>query len=187
MIRYLRGNILDKSRNQLIIDVNGVGYNVFVTPPTITQAMIGDEAVMFVSESIREDAHDLFGFFSTEERDLFEQLRKVPGVGPKVALGLCGFYTPVDLQAIIQSGDSAKLSLVPGIGKKMAEKIILELKGKLASVSSGLQAVTDNDTVDALQSLGYSPAEIASLLPKVPQTLKSTSERITWILRHLAE
>jgi holliday junction DNA helicase RuvA len=187
MIRYLRGTLLDKVRNQIILDVNGVGYNLFVSPLTQTQTTVDQETVVHVSESIREDAHDLYGFLTTDERDLFESLRKVPGVGPKVALGVCGFYSSGEIAGIIHVGDATKLSLVPGIGKKMAEKIILELKGKVMPVSSSIEHVADADTVDALRSLGYSPVEIAAILPKVPQTLTSTNERITWILRHLAE
>src|SRR6266545_615568 len=103
MIRYLRGVIIDKVRNQVVLDVHGVGYTLFVTAPAVTQAVIGEEDIIFhISESIREDAFDLFGFKSADERDLFEQLRKVPGVGPKVALGICGFYSLSDLSAIIQ-------------------------------------------------------------------------------------
>ncbi len=185
MIRYLRGTILDKVRNQIILDVQGVGYDIFVTATTLTQAEHNHQTAFHISESIREDAHDLFGFLAPEERDSFESLRKVSGVGPKVALAIIGFYAPAELNALIQSGDSTKLSLVPGIGKKSAEKIIVELKGKTISIPPAAGSTTDQDTVDALQSLGYSRAEIAAMLPKVPASMTSSNERITWILRHL--
>src|SRR4051812_48119041 len=101
MVRYLRGIILDKVRNQIIVDVNGVGYDVFVTPTTLTSAITGDEAEFHISESVREDAHDLFGFRDTNERDLFEALRKVSGIGPKAALAILGFYTASELQTVL--------------------------------------------------------------------------------------
>lgn len=187
MIRYLHGTVIDKVRNHVVIDVRGVGYGVMVTPQTITQVENGQDMSVHISESIREDGYDLYGFLSSLERDMFELLRKVSGVGPKVAMALTGFYSPADLQSIIHTNDVAKLSLVPGVGKKVSEKIIVELKDKTKNAEFSSAAPTDADTVAALQSLGYSPAEIAKSLPKVPANLATTSERITWILRHLAD
>jgi Holliday junction DNA helicase RuvA len=186
MIRYLRGKVMDKTRNAIIVDVNGVGYDLLITATAIAASTIGQEAEFHISESIREDAHDLFGFTTTDERDTFEMLRKVSGVGPKVALAILSFYQPQELRSVIRSGDSIKVSLVPGIGKKLADKIILELKDKAITATEMPDSLADPDTVEALQSLGYSPAEIAVVLPKIPASLANTNERITWILRHLA-
>lgn len=184
MIRHLQGKVFDKIRNQLIIDVHGVGYAVSVTPATLTQATISTEGLFHVSESIREDGYDLYGFLAREERDMFELLRKVSGVGPKVALGIVGFFSPHELSQIVNSGDADRLSLVPGIGKKMAGKIVLELKDKnVVVLPHGGDA---DDTIAALEALGYSRIEIASLLPKIPVTLASSQEKITWLLRHLS-
>lgn len=185
MIRYLRGLLVEKNRNQVVVDVQGVGYDLFVTPKTLTHYAMGDEGVFYVSESIREDGHDLYGFLSPAEREGFELLRKVSGVGPKVALAITGFYTNSDLQSIIASADSTKLSLVPGVGKKLASKIIVELKDKATLNTQEMLAHAGDETVEALQSLGYTPSEIAQLLPKVPSEITSTSEKITWILRHV--
>lgn len=187
MIRYLRGKVYVKVRSYLIIDVQGVGYNIFVTPPTLTNAPVGEQVEMHISESIREDAHDLYGFLTSSERDMFESLRKVSGVGPKVALGVLSFYSPADIDSIIQSGDVEKLSFVPGIGKKVASKIVVELKDKSLLTTEIEAQPTSDETVTALQSLGYNRQEITNILPKIPDSLKDTSERVTWVLRHLGE
>jgi holliday junction DNA helicase RuvA len=188
MIRYLRGKVVDKIRTQLVIDVQGVGYGVFVTPKTVTITPLGHDITCYITESIREDAHDLYGFMTTDERDMFELLRKVSGIGPKAALALLGFYTPFELMNILQSSDIDRLSLVSGIGKKMASKIIVELKdrtGLPTALSSPDSA--DAETVTALQSLGYTSAEINQILIKVPVSLTQSDEKITWILQHLGE
>lgn len=184
MIRYLRGNVLEKFRNQLILDVNGVGYDIYVTATTLTSAMMSQEAQFYISESIREDAHDLYGFMASSERDTFELLRKVSGVGPKVALAIVGFFSPSEFASILEENDASRLSLVPGVGKKLASKIVVELKDKSATLAL---PYTDNsdDTVAALQSLGYSRAEITVAVAKVPKDIANSNDKITWILRHL--
>lgn len=182
MIRRLRGEVVEKLRNQLVVDVAGVGYDVYVTPPVLTSAPIDGEITLYISESIREDGHDLYGFTSPEDRAVFEQLRKVSGVGPKASLSVCAFYSASELSAIFASGDDTKLALVPGIGKKTASKIVLEMKDK---VVAGGADKTDGDVVDALQSLGYSPGEIAKLVAKIPSNLLTVSEKVTWVLRNI--
>lgn len=184
MIRHLQGKVFEKVRNQLVIDVHGVGYALFVTPTSLTQATVGQEGVFHVAESIREDGYDLYGFIVREERDMFELLRKVSGVGPKAALGISGFFTPNELSTIVANNDFDRLSLVPGIGKKMAAKIVLELKGK--DVVSLPHDTESDDTIAALEALGYSRTEIAALVPKIPADLASSQEKITWLLRHLS-
>lgn len=185
MIRYLRGKVIEKLRNQLILDVGGVGYDVYVTPQLLTTSLMNTEVSLFVAEAIREDAHDLFGFISPDERSTFELLRKVSGVGPKVSMAIVSFYSAQDISSIVTSSDATKLSLVPGVGPKVAGKIVLELKGKVA-ISTTSHAPTEVETIEALQSLGYTPAEISKILPKIPATLQTTGEKITWALRHLA-
>ncbi len=186
MIRYLRGIVREKIRSQIILDVQGVGYDLYVTPRTLTQAPDGEEASFHISEAIREDAHDLYGFIHRDECDAFALLRKVSGVGPKVALTIIGFYSPADLAALIEASDATKLSLVPGIGKKLASKIIVELKDK-ASALTVLATSGDDDTISALTALGYSRGEIAQAMTKLPGQLTQSQDKITWILRHLAD
>jgi Holliday junction DNA helicase RuvA len=183
MIRRLRGDVVEKLRNQIIIDVHGVGYDVFVTPALLTSLELDQTIILYIAEAIREDGHDLYGFKVASERMMFEYLRKVSGVGPKASLAICGFYSGDELAMIVSTGDETKLSLIPGVGKKTASKIILELKDKVTATT---YVKTDADVVDALMSLGYTPAEITQLLIKMPNNLASTAERVTWALRYLA-
>lgn len=183
MIRRLHGNVAEKLSNQLIIDVSGVGYDVYVTPALLTSVALGEEVTLSISESIREDGHDLYGFRLSEDRAMFDQLRKVSGVGPRASLAVCSFYSSSEFATIVSCGDNTKLGLVPGIGKKTASKIVLELKDKVAS---GLGVKSDVDVVDALESLGYSASEIAKLVTGIPNNLTTTSAKITWVLRNLA-
>lgn len=184
MIRRLRGNVVEKLRNQLVIDVSGVGYDVFVTPPVLTSTLIDGEITLYISESIREDGHDLYGFISPNDRGVFDQLRKVSGVGPKASLAVCAFYSADELSTIFAASDDTKLALVPGIGKKTASKIVLEMKDTV--MASGADK-TDGNVVDALQSLGYSPGEIAKLVAKIPSNLSTISEKVTWVLRNIGD
>lgn len=182
MIRRLSGTVVEKLRQQIIIDVGGVGYDVFVPPALLTSVAIGSPITLCVSESVREDGHDLYGFVSAQDRASFELLRKVSGVGPKAALGVCGFFPAEVFSRLVAAGDSAKLSLVPGIGRKTAEKIILDLAGKLDTTVTG----QSDDVVDALRALGYSGGEIAKLVVNIPANLTTVSEKVTWVLRNLA-
>jgi holliday junction DNA helicase RuvA len=186
MIRLLRGTIAGKLRNQVILDVHGVGYGVFVSPNFLTSALESQELTLHISESIREDGYDLYGFSSVGERDVFELLRKVSGVGPKVALGISAFYPPSDLMSILHQGDSAKLTVVPGVGPKLATKIVVELRDK-ADTTPHTDDPGLTDVIDALQSLGYHRSEIAKVLPKLPAALSTTSEKVTWILRYMSD
>lgn len=186
MIRYLRGVLYMKVRNQLILDVQGVGYNVYALPSALASTTVGDSCEVHISESIREDAHELYGFLAVSERDMFELLRKVSGVGPKAALGILSFYTPHEITQLVTQGESAKLSLVPGIGKKSAEKIVLELRDKAKAHESLAQDPELEETITALEALGYSRYEISQVLPKIPGSLTKSNDRITWVLRHLA-
>ena len=186
VIRYLRGKIIDKVRNQLIIDINGVGYNAFVSASTVAQTQIGATVPFHIAESIREDGHDLYGFLTTDERDTFETLRKVSGVGPKAALAIISFYAPEILRSVIGQSDTAKLSFVPGIGPKLAGKIIVELKGRLDSTDLLAKDGADTETIAALEALGYNRSEIAAILPKIPSSITGTQDRITWVLRQVS-
>ncbi len=182
MIRYLQGKVVDKIRSQVVLDVHGVGYGVFVTPKLLTNSTHGEELICYVAESIREDAYDLYGFGTPAERDMFEMVRKVSGIGPKGALNLLGFYSVDDLNDIIQSSNIDRLSLVSGIGKKTASKIVVELKDR---TSLPLVAGADDDTVSALQTLGYTTGEINHILTKLPKNLDSSEAKITWVLQNM--
>jgi holliday junction DNA helicase RuvA len=165
VIAHLRGRISEKHPNRVIVDVNGVGYDVFV--PLSTFYGLGDtgsETALRIHTHVREDALLLYGFATLLEQELFERLIGVSGIGPKVALAVLSGIEPQELIRAIERGDIARLTSIPGVGKKTSERIVLELKdrlprGQAAAVLAGDAAVPpsaiQDDVVSALVNLGY--------------------------------
>jgi len=182
VIAYVSGEVVARGADHVVVDVRGVGYKVFVPRhPT------GDTVALHTHHVVRDDAQQLFGFESREELALFELLITVPQVGPKAALSLLAVSSPPALAAAIASGDAAALARAPGVGKKTAERLIVELKGKIARTGperepTGL--LTEDEAAAALQSLGYSAAEAVSALRGAPPAGSATTEeRVTAALR----
>ncbi|MCY4659378.1 MAG: Holliday junction branch migration protein RuvA [Acidobacteria bacterium] len=163
MIAHLRGRLADKEPGRLVLDVNGVGYEVHV--PLSTYSEVGEpgaEVSLRIHTHVREDTLSLFGFASRLERDLFERLLGVNGVGPRLALAVLSGVEPLDLVQAIRRGEHARLHAVPGVGRKTAERIGLELKDKLpaptaddAGESAGAGGDLRGDVLSALLNLGY--------------------------------
>lgn len=191
MISRITGEILLKGGQFAIIDVSGVGYKVYISIDTLRKIGISGENVsLWTHLSVRENALDLYGFIEHAEVDLFEMLIGISGVGPKSALGIMG-VAPLDtLKNAIASGDTSYLTKVSGIGKKNAEKIVLELRDKLGALvdkSGGGTLSEETDVIDALQSMGYSLTEAREALKKVPEKTSGTSERIKASLKNLGK
>lgn len=159
MIAFLDGTVSGHEADGILLAVGGVGYRVFCAHET---AEIGEDAKFWITEIIREDRHDLYGFLRREEQALFEQLMSVSGVGPKLALKILASGTVENIVQRIQGGDIDMLTSIGGVGKKTAQKIILDLKGVLVSVGEE-KGITRSDVTDALESLGYSKADIAEI------------------------
>jgi Holliday junction DNA helicase RuvA len=163
MIAHLRGRLLSKTPNQAIVDCNGVGYDVTISVATFSELPAeGGEAKLFVHTHVREDQIALFGFADTREKRLFERLLTISGIGPKLAITVLSGISSDRLVAAIRGGDHATLTKVPGIGKKTAERVVLELKDKLddmavpAAASSGpYHGPAGDDALSALVNLGY--------------------------------
>jgi holliday junction DNA helicase RuvA len=166
MIAFLRGRVLEKQPNRVLIDVNGVGYEVVI--PLSTFYDVGDEGAevaLRVHTHVREDALQLFGFLTLLERQMFERLIAVSGIGPKLAIAVLSGLDTRDLVTAVQRADVARLTSIPGVGKKTAERIVLELKDRLtqiavpAAVDAKPQAADEDrlrgDLLSALQNLGY--------------------------------
>jgi Holliday junction DNA helicase RuvA len=165
MIAFLRGRVLDKHPNRIVIDVNGVGYELYV--PLSTFYDVGDtgsDVSLRVHTHVREDALQLFGFLTSDEQRLFERLIAISGIGPKLAIAVLSGIGSRDLVASVRRGDVARLTRIPGVGKKTAERIVLELKDRLndlaaADVASAAEPPTADrlrdDLVSALENLGY--------------------------------
>ncbi|MGB7218355.1 MAG: Holliday junction branch migration protein RuvA [Vicinamibacterales bacterium] len=165
MIAHLRGRVLEKHPNRIVLDVNGVGYDVFV--PLSTFYGLGEpgtESALRIHTHVREDALALYGFATPLELDLFERLISISGIGPKLALAVLSGIEPVELVRAIERGDLARLTAIPGVGKKTAERIVVELKdrlprGPLVAAAAGT-AVSEtppvgDDVLSALLNLGY--------------------------------
>jgi Holliday junction DNA helicase RuvA len=165
MIAHLRGRLLSKSPNQAIVDCGGVGYDVAITVPTYsTLPAEGAEVALHINTQVREDAIALFGFLDRDEKRLFERLITVSGIGPKLGITVLSGLSAASLVAAIRGGDHATLTRIPGIGKKTAERVVLELKDKLDDLSSAVptQSATGfhggpviDDVLSALTNLGY--------------------------------
>ena len=197
MIGYLRGKVTYLLTDYCLLDVQGVGYRVFVAGSTRNQLRLGEEATLFTYLNVREDAMLLYGFYSQQEYDLFQLLISVSGVGPKVALGILSAITVEGLCRAIQQKQAAVLTKLPGIGKKSAERLILELKDKVSFAGASEDALDLSDLQEplgddllseasaALISLGYTQAEIAPVVKKAGK-LSSVEEMIKFALKEFA-
>ncbi len=191
MIGRLSGILLEKNPPQLLVDCGGVGYEVDVSMTTFYNLPgVGEKVVLFTHQAIREDAHLLFGFGNAEERAVFRQLIKITGVGARTALSILSGMSIADLAQAVTLQEAGRLVKVPGIGKKTAERLLLELKGKLGADigAGGAHAVPDaqSDILNALLALGYSDKEAVQALKTVPAGA-SVSDGIKQALKALSK
>lgn len=193
MLYYVSGPVTVLEPGLAVIDCGGVGYGCRVTAYTAGQLKLDQKTKLYITESIREDAFDLYGFISREEQHCFQLLTSVTGVGPKAAMGILSGGGPQNFTLAVMTGDEKLLTAAPGVGKKLAQRIILELKDKVGGssveldFSTGVSAapIQQGNTAlatAALQELGYSPAEIATALKGVNPTA-TTEEMVRYALR----
>ena len=170
MIGRLRGDVVEKGFERVLIDVAGVGYDIAVTPATIASLPgLGQQAVLHTHLHVREDILALYGFAMADERNIFQILIGVSGVGPKLALAVLATLSPDDLRNVVVTEDVAALTAVPGIGQRSAQKLLLELRPKLDVPDSPLQTTSAVAEVrEALEGLGYQSAEIRDVLRDLP-------------------
>jgi Holliday junction DNA helicase RuvA len=172
MIGRLSGILLEKNPPQLLIDCNGVGYEVSVPMSTFYNLpALGEKVMLLTHLAVREDAHLLYGFGSAEERNVYKQLIKITGVGARMALSILSGMSVADLAQAITLQEAGRLTRVPGIGKKTAERLLLELKGKLgADLGAAGLIVSDaaSDILNALLALGYSDKEALQATKLIP-------------------
>ncbi len=184
MIAHLRGTLLAKRPNQAIVETQGVGYDVAISVPTFTEMpAAGAEVALHIHTHVREDALSLYGFLRLAEKQLFEKLLTVSGIGPKLAITILSGMPVDEMVGAIRGGDLARLTRIPGIGKKTAERMVLELRDKLAvtpgasEVSVSLASPVEEDVISALVNLGYQRAAadkglLAARSGKGPQTFE---------------
>jgi len=190
MIGRLSGILLEKNPPQLLVDCNGVGYEVNVPMSTFYNLPgLNEKVVLLTHLTVREDAHILFGFSTQEERNVFKELVKISGIGARTALSILSGMSVADLAQAITLQEAGRLTKVPGIGKKTAERLLLELKGKLgADIGAGGAVTSDasSDVLNALLALGYSDKEAMLAMKQVPAG-SSVSDGIKLALKALSK
>ncbi len=195
MIGYLSGKVKFLNSEECILDVGGVGYKVFTDAFTRQNLQVDAAAEFFVHTAVREDAINLYGFKNRDTLEFFELLLTVSGLGTKSALSVVSKISPAEFFAAVSAQDSATLTKLPGIGKKSAQRILLELKDKVKSVSQNLSPADDfksaqipsnafDEAEDALSALGYTAAEISAVFKRAPKNF-STEQLIKFALKEL--
>ncbi|MGQ9686717.1 MAG: Holliday junction branch migration protein RuvA [Thiobacillaceae bacterium] len=193
MIGRLTGSLLEKHPPQVLVDVHGVGYEVDVPMSTFYNLpAVGEKLSLYTHFSVREDAQQLYGFLTTKEREVFRLLIRITGVGPKLALAVLSGLSVDELAQAVALQETGRLTRIPGVGKKTAERLLLELKGKLAdalpagpaaaATPAGIQA----DVLHALLALGYADREAAPVVKQLPEGL-TLEEGIRQALKLLAK
>ncbi len=192
MIARLRGRVLSREEQSIVVDVGGVGLEVYVPVPLAAGLSEGDEVHLYTHLHVRENELSLYGFAEPEERRLFRLLLNVSGIGPRVALSLLSAMSVTAIHRAIADEQPGLLSRVPGIGRKTAEKIVLELKDRMPELMAmpesapGLHAV-DADVIEALVGLGYSVVEAQRAVQGLPPDVTDVSERLRLALSRLAK
>ncbi len=188
MISALSGTVRHKDLHNLVVDVNGVGYKVSVTTDVALEANPSSPIFLWTHLAVRETSLDLYGFPDKSTLEVFELLITISGIGPKTALGIMNVASPEMLRQAVATGDTSYLTRVSGIGKKNAEKIVMELKDKLkvSEVDRGIDTRTEGDALEALVSLGYTERDAREALKLVPKDITGASERVKAALRNLS-
>ena len=198
MFHHIEGTLSEIGQNLAVVDCGGVGFELNVTVNTLSRLSVGERARLFVFDYVKEDCFDLFGFATKSEKRCFEMLLTVSGVGPKAALSILSAVTPETLALAVMSGDEKALTSAQGVGKKIAQRVILELKDKLAKqselpnftpsavVSSGGSAAL-NDALTGLAVLGYGTAEINAALKNTDIAGLSAEEIIKAVLKQMVK
>ena len=189
MIACLSGTVRHKNLNALVIDVGGIGYKVLVTTETALEVTPSSPIFLWTHLVVRETVLELFGFPDKETLDTFELLITISGIGPKSALSILNVATPSMLRQAVASEDTTYLTRVSGIGKKNAEKIVLELKDKLKITKEdrGRDLRSEGDALEALVSLGYKERDAREALKRVPKEVEGASERVKAALKLLSQ
>ena len=197
MFHHINGKVTEIEANLAVVDCHGLGFEMNISTNTAARLKTGETATLYVHESVREDAFDLFGFADKSERRCFEMLIGVSGVGPKAAISILSSATPEALAMAVISGDEKALTLAPGIGKKIAQRILLELKDKMSKESGGLAgssvpavksgegASKLSDAASALAVLGYGNAEISAALKGIDMDGTSLEDVIRLALKKM--
>jgi len=185
MIGHIKGTVLETNTEYALIDTGNIGYIIYATPDTLRKIDKKKEVSLWTHLAVRENALDLYGFIEKDELEVFELLLSVSGIGPKSALGILSITTVETLRKAVAEENSTYLTKVSGIGKKTAQKIVIELKDKLGAGGESDSLKGDEDALEALVAMGYSLSEVRKALRSLPQTLEGSNERLREALKLL--
>lgn len=195
MIARLTGQLIEKQPPTLVVEVNGIGYELEAPMSTFYKVTLGAAVTLYVHQVVREDANLLYGFASREERDMCRTLLKVNGVGPKMALAILSSMEADAFAACIRQGDIATLTRIPGVGKKTAERLIIEMRDRVGNGSASLNAIAgelvpvtpQHDAITALISLGYKAAEAERAVGRITLENASAEDLIRQALKGMVK
>jgi len=189
MIAKVEGIVWDTNNKFLTVGVGGIGFKIYTTAETKETSQKGGKISLFTHLVVREDALNLYGFLTEEELKLFEMIITISGIGPKTALNVLNISSVTALKRAISSGDTSHLTKVSGIGKKIAEKMVLELKDKvmITEEESDISLRDEVDAIEALKSLGYNPKDARDALREVEKKITKTGDRIKAALKILGK
>lgn len=188
MFGHITGKIFDLKGTRAIIKAGGLGFVAHSTPSYLGKLRTGMEAAFWLHTAVRENSIELYGFETEEELRVFELLITVSGVGPKSALAIISVAGVKSIEEAVSSGDTSSLVKISGIGRKTAEKIVLELNGKLAATAKGDAKTSENvDVFEALKSLGYREKDVQETIKNLPEDLSGANEKIKYALKNLGK
>lgn len=190
MIAHLRGKILNVRDGSIILQVNDVGYKVYITSYTLGKISGSDDQVsLHIHTHVREDVLALYGFLEENELAMFELLIGVSGIGPKAALSILSIADATSLQSAIANGDASILTRVSGVGKRTADRVVLELKNKVEDMGeiSQKQSSSDSDAMEALMAMGYNVGDAREALKSVPDEIEDVGEKVKFALKSLGK
>ncbi|MEI8104154.1 MAG: Holliday junction branch migration protein RuvA [Candidatus Moraniibacteriota bacterium] len=187
MIAKLEGTLGSVEDGFVIVMVGGIGFKVTVSSFVLGKLAGQNQVSLYTHTYVREDTLSLYGFLSMDELRMFELLISVSGVGPKAALSILSLADPIAIKTAILNHDASILTKVSGVGKKTAERVILDLENKVGKIAEGVrtEAMADSEVLDALLALGYGAGEAREALQGIPNDLNDTSAKVRWILQHL--
>lgn len=187
MFYFLKGKITQKGENYLVLETDNIGYQIFVSDFLLTKAKIGQEIKLWTFLYLREETTELYGFETEDELDFFKRLNAVPNIGPKSALGVLSAVKIPDLKRAILNENYETLTKVSGIGKRTAERIIIEMRGKIEKMfGAAAEGTEDAEVIDALVKLGYPLKDAREAIRKIPENIKGAKERLRESLRILS-
>jgi len=189
MIAKIKGKVAYLRDHYAVVDVAGVGYRIFVTDFAMGKMAGKEDVELFTHTYVREDTLSLYGFLTLDELEMFEMLISISGIGPKAAVGILSIAEPKTIRTAVISGDSSILTRVSGVGKKTAERVILELKNRITELPGEDQgtARADSEAIEALTSLGYSATQAREALKAVPESVTDISGRVREALKRLGK